>query len=337
MICFQYAIPKTLRQVIPLLSSKWGTTEILAGGTDLLALMKDYVITPTRLVNIKKVAGIDQVNYTAGKGLRVGALVTMGELSGHPLILEHYPILAQVIGDAASPQIRNRATIGGNLCQRPRCWYFRNGFGLLALDKRGKSLVLAGENRYHAILGNEGPAYFVSPSTVGPTLIALGATITIKGPKKTRRVPLGAFYVTPTNEGQREYDLQPNEIVAEVEIPSPEGLSVAYYEVRQKHGFDWPYATATVVLKLTGGVATNPIVMMSHVAPTPWRSREAEAVLAGQKITSAVASDAAKEAVRRAKCLSENGYKITIARAAVERCIRQVAGLEPIANRRPSV
>jgi xanthine dehydrogenase YagS FAD-binding subunit len=331
-ISFEYTSPSTVREALSALRSRWGSTEILAGGTDLIALMKDYVVTPTRLVNVKRVAGLDRVSYTVNKGLQVGALVTMDELAKHPLVAKYYPTLAQVIGDAASPQIRNRATIGGNLCQRPRCWYFRNGYGLLALDKKGESLVLNGENQYHAILGNSGPAYFVSPSTVAPTLIALGATIAIAGPGKTRRLPLGSFYVTPTKVGQREHALQPKEMLIEVSIPPAAGLSVAYQEVRQKHGFDWPFATATVVAKVTAGKMENPVVMMSHVAPIPWRSKEAENVLAGQKITPGLAAAAAQEAVKPAKSLGKNGYKIAIARTAVERCIRQAAGLDPVGN-----
>jgi xanthine dehydrogenase YagS FAD-binding subunit len=331
-ISFEYASPSSVKEALSALDSKWGSTEILAGGTDLIALMKEYVLTPTRLVNVKRIAGLDRVSYTARKGLQVGALVTMDDLAKHPLVTKYYPTLAQVIGDAASPQIRNRATIGGNLCQRPRCWYFRNGYGLLALDKKGKSLVLNGENQYHAILGNSGPAYFVSPSTVAPTLVALGAMVTIAGPKRTRRVTLDSFYLTPTKTGEREHALRPNEMVIEVNIPPVAGLSVAYQEVRQKHGFDWPLATATVVAKLKAGKMENPVVMMGHVAPIPWRSKEAEAVLAGQKITPVLAAAAAQESVKPAKSLGQNGYKIAIARTAVERCIRQAAGLNPIGN-----
>ncbi len=329
---FEYASPGSVGDALALLGAKWGSAEILAGGTDLLALMKDYVVTPNRLVNIKKIAGIGEVTLTPQKGLRVGALVTLDELAKHELVTKYYPTLAMAIADAASPQIRNRATLGGNLCQRPRCWYFRNGYGLLALDAKGESLVLKGDNRYHAILGNAGPAYFVSASTVAPTLIAYGASVVIQGPKGTREVRLENFYLAPTKETQREHDLHPNEIVIEVRIPPGSGLTTAYYEVRQKHGFDWPLATATVVVKMSAGKVQNPVVMMSHVAPVPWRSKEAEAVLAGQSLTPALASAAAQVAIKPAKSLGQNGYKIAIARVAVERCILTAAGLNPLAG-----
>jgi len=329
---FEYASPQSVRDALSLLAPKWGPTEILAGGTDLVALMKDYVVTPSRLVNIKKVAGISEVSFTLQKGLRLGALVTLDQLAKHPQVMKNYPTLALAIGDAASPQIRNRATLGGNLCQRPRCWYFRNGYGLLGLDAKGQSLVVKGDNRYHAILGNDGPAYFVSPSTVAPTLIAYGATVVIQGAKATRHVPLANFYLTPTKDGQREHDLRPNEIVIEVRIPPASGRTTSYYEVRQKHGFDWPMATATVAVTLTNNKVQNPMVILSHVAPVPWRSQEAEAVLAGQSLTPAIAAAAAQAALKPAKSLGQNGYKIPIARAAVERCILQVAGLDPLAG-----
>jgi xanthine dehydrogenase YagS FAD-binding subunit len=329
---FEYASPQSVQDALSLLDPKWGPTEILAGGTDLIALMKDYVVTPRRLVNIKRVAGISAVHFSSQKGLRIGALVTLDELAKHPLVTKNYPTLALAIGDAASPQIRNRATLGGNLCQRPRCWYFRNGYGLLALDGKGQSLVIKGDSRYHAILGNDGPAYFVSPSTVAPTLIAYGATVVIQGSKGTRNVPLENFYLSPTKDAQREHDLQPNEILIEVRIPPASGRTTSYYEVRQKHGFDWPLATATVAVTMTNNKVQNPLVILSHVAPIPWRSKEAEAVLAGQNLTPAVAAAAAQAAIRPAKSLGQNGYKIPVARAAVERCILQAAGLDPLAG-----
>jgi len=329
---FEYASPNSVQDAISLLNPKWGATEILAGGTDLVALMKDFVIKPTRLINIKKIAGMSAVSFTPRTGLCIGALVTMDDLAKHPLVTKQYPTLAQAIGDAASPQIRNRATLGGNLCQRPRCWYFRNGYGLLALDSKGQSLVLKGDNRYHAILGNNGPAYFVSPSTVAPTLIAYGAKVVMQGPKGIRQMLLEEFYVTPQRQTQREHVLLPNEIVTEVRIPPAPGMTTSYYEVRQKHGFDWPLATATVAMTMTNSGAKNPVVVMSHVAPVPWRSKEAEAVLAGQKLTAAVASAAAQAAVKDARSLGQNAYKISIARVTVERCILQTAGIDPMSG-----
>src|SRR5262245_51543628 len=237
---FEYASPKGKEQVSALLGSTWGETEVLAGGTDLLSLMKDDVTTPRRLVNIKGIAELHGVR-TDKDQLSIGALTTLAEIAASREVEQLYPVFAAAAGDAASPQIRNLATIGGNLCQRPRCWYFRAGHGLLAQGKNGKSLVLQGDSRYHAILGNEGPAYFVSPSTVAPVLIAYGATVRILGPRGTREIPLEKFFVIPKSEQEREHNLQPNEIVMDISLPAKRapGLRVGRYEVRQKEAFDW--------------------------------------------------------------------------------------------------
>ncbi len=210
---FTYSSPTDLPSALDLLGKQWGTTEILAGGTDLLALLKDDIVAPSRLVNIKKVGDLDSLAVDANRGLQAGCLVTLDELAREKRVAQLYPALAIALNDAASPQIRNMATVGGNLCQRPRCWYFRNGYGLLALDANGESLVLKGDNRYHAILGNTGPAYFVSPSTIAPVLVALGAKIDIAGPKGSRSISLEEFYRIPLKPGEREHDLAPSEMV----------------------------------------------------------------------------------------------------------------------------
>src|SRR5262249_11800256 len=185
----EYASPTAPEQAVSLLGSTWDSAEVLAGGTDLLALMKDDIVHPKRLVNIKAIHDFDGVS-SSDQGLRIGALTTLGDLADNVNIVKDYPALAETLHEAASPQIRNMATLGGNLCQRPRCWYFRNGFGLLPKDESGKDLVPRGENRYHAILGNDGPAKFVSPSTIAPVLIAYRAKIRLVGPKGKRELPL---------------------------------------------------------------------------------------------------------------------------------------------------
>ena len=324
---FTYSSPADLPSALDLLGKQWGRTEILAGGTDLLALLKDDIVTPSQLVNIKKVGDLDSLTVDANKGLQAGCLVTLDELARDKRVAQLYPALAMALSDAASPQIRNMATLGGNLCQRPRCWYFRNGYGLLALDANGESLVLKGDNRYHAILGNTGPAYFVSPSTIAPVLVALGANIDIAGPKGSRSISLEQFYTIPQKRGEREHDLAPNEMVICMNLPPPAaGSSTAYYEVRQKHGFDWPVATATVSLQKKGDNVTAASVVLGHVAPVPWRSKEAEAALVGKVIDDQVATDASSAALQPARNLGQNGYKIQVARVALKRAILAAAG-----------
>lgn len=320
MRAFEYASPANMDQALRLLGNSWDEAAPLAGGTDLLSLMKDDIVAPRRLVNIKEIGALRGISLSK-KGLRIGALTTIDELAGDPLVRQPYPVIATTASEIAGPQIRNMATIGGNLCQRPRCWYYRGGFGLLAKDQKGESLIPNGDNRYHAILGNSGPAYFVSPSTLAPLFIALGARLHLVGPRGKREIPLEKFYLIPKSESEREHDLKPNEIVTEVVIPPLAGALTATYEVRQKETMDWPLALAAVVLNLKGGRVSSARVLMGAVAPVPWRSTEAEAALLGKTITEEVAQAAGSAAVANAKNLGHNGYKIQLARVAVKRAI----------------
>src|SRR5256884_4020076 len=285
---FEYVSPTTKAQAVSLLGASWGGTEILAGGTDLLALMKDDIVSPKRLVNIKNIRDLRGIS-SSPQGLRMGALTTLADLADDAGIKKNYPALAEAAIEAASPQIRNMATLAGNLCQRPRCWYFRNGFGLLPKNESGKDLVAEGDNRYHAILGNDGPAKFISPSTIVPALIAYGATIRLVGPNGRRELPLQKFFVDPRTENDREHDLRSNEIVTDVVIPHAGTLKAAHYEIRQKEAFDWPLAVAAVGLKMNGSAVQSARVILGSVAPIPWRSPEAEQVLAGKTVSEAVA------------------------------------------------
>jgi xanthine dehydrogenase YagS FAD-binding subunit len=324
MRAFEYISPTTRAQAVSLLSSSWGNTEILAGGTDLLALMKDEVVSPKRLVNIKEIKELEGV-ASGPQAWRIGALTTLGDLADDRNIKQNYPALAEALIEAASPQIRNMATLGGNLCQRPRCWYFRNGLGLLPKSEAGKELVTDGDNRYHAILGNDGPAKFVSPSTIAPILIAYGASIRLVGPRGQREIPVEKFFLMPKTEAQREHDLRPNEIVAEVLLPHASELKAAHYEIRQKEAFDWPLAVAAVGLRMQGASVQSARVVMGYVAPVPWLSPEAAQVLRGQLIGEGTAQKAADRALGNAKPLTHNAYKVQLARVAVKRAILKAA------------
>jgi xanthine dehydrogenase YagS FAD-binding subunit len=327
MQAFEYASANKKEQVATLLGDQGA---ILAGGTDLLALMKDDVVAPRRLVNIKQIEGLRGVTYESGNGLRIGALTTLAELAEPRDGLSNYPMLTEAAREAASAQIRNLATIGGNMCQRPRCWYFRNGMGLLPTTKDGKSMMVEGDNRYGAILGNDGPAYFVSPSTIAPVLIAYGAKIRLYSAKASgsgvREIPLEKFFVIPTSEGQREHDLQPDEMVIELIVPPPsKGLKASSYEVRQRAAFDWPLSMASVTLKMDGNTVKSARVVLGHVAPSPWISPEAADALVGKPINHDTAMAAANAAVAKAKPLSRNQYKITLTKAAVKRAVLNAA------------
>jgi xanthine dehydrogenase YagS FAD-binding subunit len=323
MQAFEYASPATLHDALALLGSKWGETDVLAGGTDQISLMKDYLHTPHRLVNIKGIKELGGI-HNSPQGLRIGATVTFDELAGNQAVHTEYPSLHSAVMGISSPQMRNMGTVGGDLCQRPRCWYFRQGFGLLAL-KDGKSLVPNGDNRYHSIFGG-GPAYFVSASSLGPALIALGAKVKLVSATGSRVVPAEKFFVAPQSEAAREIALLPNEILTEIEIPPARGVKNATYEVRHKEALDWPLVTASVALQMSGSSVSKGRVVLGHVAPTPWVAAQAEQALAGKSLSADVIDQVADAAIAGAQPLSGNDYKVKLARVAVKRALLEASG-----------
>jgi xanthine dehydrogenase YagS FAD-binding subunit len=323
MQAFEYSNPATLREAVGMLGARWGEVDVLAGGTDLLSLMKEHIETPRRVVNIKNIKELGGIKKH-GTELRIGATVTLDDLERNPDIRRFYPALAQAAQGVSSPQIRNMGTVGGDICQRPRCWYYRNGFGLLGQDKDGKSLIPGGENKYHAILGNGGPAYFVSASSLGPALMALSAKIRLVSASGSREVDAAKFFVTPQDASGREIALLPNELVAEIVLPATDTHS-ATYEVRQKEALDWPLVTASVVLNMAGDTVSSARIVLGHVAPTPWVAADAQMALSGKAITQVVAGEAGKAAVEAATPLSQNRYKVQLARVAVKRALLMAA------------
>jgi xanthine dehydrogenase YagS FAD-binding subunit len=321
MEAFGYANPKTLKEAFGMLGSSWQDAAVLAGGTDLISMMKDRVMSPKVVVNIKGLAELKGIGQ-AGGGVRIGAAVTLDELASNATVRAQFPSLVQAALGVASPQIRNMGTVGGDLCQRPRCWYYRNGFGLLA-TKNGESLVPKGENRYHAIFGS-GPAYFVSASSFGPALIALDAKVKIASAKGVREVAAKDFFVSPASDSQRETAIEPGDIVTEVIIPT--GTKNATYEVRERDGLDWPLAAASVALKMNGSSVASAKVVLGHVAPTPWAAAAAEAALVGKAIDEATAEAAGLAAIQGARPLSQNEYKVQLAKVCVKRALLAAAG-----------
>ena len=322
MQAFEYASPSTLQEAFALLASD--DAQILAGGTDLISLMKEYIQTPKRVVNIKGIRELGGIR-PLHDGLRLGATVTFDELASGALVRSHYPAIHAAAIGVTSPQIRNMGTVGGDLCQRPRCWYFRNGYGLLAM-KDGKSLVPDGENKYHAIFG-DGPAYFVSASSLGPALIALNAKVVIHSARGPRTVEAEKFFVIPKDDLTREIDLKPDEIVTEILVPSTSAKN-ATYEVRQREALDWPLATASVALEMNGATVKEARIVLGHVAPVPWVAEDAATSLAGQHLDAAAAEKAAAAAVAGAHPFSQNGYKVQLAKVAVKRALLAAAGKE---------
>jgi xanthine dehydrogenase YagS FAD-binding subunit len=328
---FEYASPTDLESAIGLLNNRFGEAEILAGGTDLVTSLKQGIVSPKRLVSLKAIPKLKGIESASG-AIHIGAMTALADVLGNDGVRKNFPSITQAIEGIGSPQIIAMGTVGGDLCQRPRCWYFRQGFGLLA-QLEGKPLIPDGDNRYHAIFGNNGPAYFVSASSMGPPLIALGATLEITGPKgKTRKVGVAEFFRAPKSADERETVLAANEVLTRISIPM-RGLANATYEVRQRQGLDWPLVTASVAFARNAAAgksddkdgATRAEIVLGHVAPTPWRVPEAAALLDGKSADEELASRAAATAVHSARPLSKNAYKVRLVKTAVQRAILAAA------------
>ena len=310
---FEYAAPKSIEEATGLLSDKWGEAEVLAGGTDLITCMKQQIASPKRVVSLKNVAELKGIK-AEGKSIRIGATTTLGELIANSSVQEHFPALITAVKYITSPQLLTLGTVGGELLQRPRCWYYRNGLGLY-----NDSQVRGGDNRYHAIFGNEGKALFVHPSSLAPVLVALGATMIVAGAKgKKRNVAAAKFFQTPKSEQDRESALKPNEILAGIEVPTS-GLKNAVYEIRHRQVIDWPYVTAAIAFASKNGSASDARVVLGQVAPIPWLSQSAGKALNGAAISDATAAKAGDSATQGAKPLSKNEYKLQLVRVAVKR------------------
>jgi xanthine dehydrogenase YagS FAD-binding subunit len=326
MDAFEYASPATVKEAIALLGSDWESASVFGGGTDLISLLKDDVEETKRLVNIKRIGALHAIQNVNG-GLRIGAAVTVEQLVSAADVRKNFPSIVDAAEGIRSPQLHNMSTVGGWICQRPRCWYYRQGFGLLALDANGKSLVEQGDNRYHAIFGNSGPAKFISPSSLGPVLLALDGRITIEGPNGPRDIAAREFFVTPQKQGDRELALAPNEIVTAISIPAASrGMRNGWYEVRPKEGLDWPLTSAAVALKMNGSTVESARIAMGHVAPTPWPADDAAKLLEGKTITEETAAAAGDAAVQGATPLSRNAYKVQLARVSVKRALLAAVG-----------
>jgi xanthine dehydrogenase YagS FAD-binding subunit len=322
---FAYVNPTNEKDAVAALSPEHEKAMPLGGGQDLLARMKDYVTQPDRIVNVKN--ALETAVSPANGGLKIGAAMRMVDVAEHADIGRMYPAVAAAAIEVGTPQIRNQGTVGGNLNQRPRCWYFRNE-EFVCFKKGGNTCFSpAGENQFHAILGG-GPTFIVHPSSLAVPFVAYGATFRLLGPKGERLVPAAEYFTMPTLQNiQRETVLQPDELLTHVMLPAPGTIKSGHYEVRYKASHDWPIAFATVLLTMNGSSVQGARVVMGAVAPVPWRSQAAEQALTGKTITPEVATAAAEAALRGAMPLSQNAYKIQVAKTAVERAILRAAGL----------
>jgi xanthine dehydrogenase YagS FAD-binding subunit len=313
---FSYVKARSLQDVVDHLSAPG--SRILAGGTDLLGCLRDRVFTAEMLVSVTGLDKCRGIGATADGGVRIGALTTITEIAEHPLLTERYPGLAQAALEVASPQLRNQGTLGGNLCQKPRCWYYRGEFH--CLRKGGEMCyALGGENQYHAIFGSAGGCCIVHPSDTAPVLAALEASVRIVGQQGNRLVPVEKFHVLPGDNVEKETVLEHGEVVTEVLVPPPvSGLRSSYRKVRARRVWDFALAGVALALVFNGDLVERARVVLSGAAPVPWRSREAEEAITGKRLNRTTIATAAEEAVKHAEPLRYNGYKIPLFRAVLE-------------------
>jgi xanthine dehydrogenase YagS FAD-binding subunit len=318
---FSYVRASSLRHAVQQLASSGN--HVYAGGTDLLSCLRDGVFGAEKIVSI---AGIDQlrgITATKDGAIRIGALTTLTEVATSPLIAQNYAVLSQAAAAAASPQLRNQGTIGGNLCQCPRCWYFRSDFH--CLRKGGDTCyAINGENEFHCIFGGS-RCYIVHPSDTAPALLALEARAHITGPLGTRALPLGSFFVLPAQELAKENVLRPGEIITHITLPPlPPGLISSYRKVRARGSWDFALAGLGLALKLTGRRVDWVRVVLSGVAPIPWRALKAETALLGRDLNTRTSHEAAEASTTGAEPLSQNGYKVDLVRGIVQESLQAI-------------
>ncbi|HIE26569.1 TPA: xanthine dehydrogenase family protein subunit M [Candidatus Poribacteria bacterium] len=323
---FAYVNATSLEKAPSLLAEDWDEALIIAGGTDLLGELKEYIRSPQRLVNLKTIPNLDYIEYDE-RGLRIGALTKISKLETDPTVQYMFPALSQAAASVGTPQIRNMGTLGGNLCQRPRCWYYRGEYFNDCLRRGGYlCYAVAGNNKYHGIFG-VGPCYIVHPSDTAPALVALGAKVKIVGPEGERIISLEEFFVLPKENVTRENILQPYEVVAEVQIPDqPYGTKSLYLKVQEKPSMDFALASVAAVITMDGNTCRKANLLLGGVAPIPWRVEDAEGELSGKNITEDLAQRAAEASVQNATPLSQNAYKVTLVKALVKRAIMATAG-----------
>ena len=329
MNAFEWANASTVENAVRLLQPAAGQTDPdeiphpIAGGQDLHTTLKEYLVRPSRVVNLKTIAGLNTIKPDGKGGLLIGATVTIADIEENPDIRAKFSGLAEAAASIATPQIRNLGTIGGNLCQRPRCWYFR--LDSVKCRKKGGTTCYAatGENKYNAIFPT-GPSNIVHPSDLATILVALGASVTIMGTGPSRTIPLEEFFITPEQNVRKENILAPGEIVTEIQPPAPVGRST-YLKFKERESLDFAIAAVAAVIDLAPDrtVRTARLVL-GGVASTPWRVPEVEKSLVGKTLSEATMAKAATDALAGADPLAQNGYKDPMTQALVRRALAKL-------------
>ena len=319
---FAYARPKAVSEAIEL--ARGGAT-LMAGGTDLLGLMKDGIAAPERIADIRDLEPLKGWSRTKGKGLRIGALVPLVELETSSELARSMPIVREALVPAATLQLRTMGSVGGNLLQRNRCWYFRDEAYPCWLKGGVRCFAIEGDSRLHAVVGAE-ECVAVAPSDLAPALIAYDAVVSLAGPRGPRTMPLADLFVTPHGRVRREHAIAPDEVLIEVRVPeNAMSRRGAFEKAMERKTWSFAMVSVAVSVKLIGGVVHDPRIVLGGVAPVPWRARDAEKLLEGRALDDAACQAAADAALERAEPLKDNGYKVPLARELVRRTLRRLA------------
>jgi xanthine dehydrogenase YagS FAD-binding subunit len=317
---FQWTEPQTIAQALAWLAKANGKAVLMAGGTDIFTEIKEGVVEPDLVIDLKTIPGLSSIQKDKD-GVRIGALTTIADLAADAMIRQDYPGLSAAASSLATPQLRNVGTVGGNLCQRPRCWYYRDA--QMVCRKKGGSQCFAakGRNKYHAIFGG-GICHIVYPSDLAPMLVALDAQVTISSPLGERNLPLAEFYALPAKNVRRENVLAADELISEVKIPlAKKGTRSAYVKLKERETWDFALVSAAVRGAVSGAGLSDPRIVLGGVAPIPWRLGKTETSLKGRKLTEAMIKEALRADLQEARPLEENGYKVELVEAAVTRAL----------------
>jgi xanthine dehydrogenase YagS FAD-binding subunit len=324
---FERVQPKSWDEAAQLLATareRKISSEVKGAGTELLDRLKEYNLAPDQVVDLRRLTAHSSIQRKSSGAISIGALVTLSAVAES--VRKDFPALADACEGAATPQIRNAATLAGNLCQRPRCWYFRSS-EFQCLKKGGvECLAKSGENEFHAIFGNNTCA-IVHPSAAGVALVALNARIETLAAGGGRTLAAADFFVRPEVEISAENALKPGELVVEIHVEKPQGLHSAYRKIKQKQAFDWPLADAAVAWHEESGAAKDVRIVIGSAAPVPWRAKGAEALVEGKRIDAALAARAGEAALEGATPLGKNAYKLPMVAAVVRRTLLASAGL----------
>ncbi|HED64415.1 MAG TPA: xanthine dehydrogenase family protein subunit M [Planctomycetes bacterium] len=326
---FRLEFPKDVAAATSLLPSHRGPltprdARVLAGGQDLLGELKDHLVEPDTLVSLHRIPGLD--GFELGEDLRLGALVTLAVIERDTALRERFTVLAEAAESVATPQIRTQATLGGNLCQRPRCWYYRNEEAPCIKKGGAECFAFGGRNKYNAILGG-GPSYIVHPSDLAPALVCLDATVTKTAREGTETIALESFFTLPSEGSvQRENVLRANELLLGVHVPAlGPGWKSTYLKFRERESFDFALAAVALAVRLDGERIAEAKLVLGGVAPIPWRARAAEDFVAGKPNTRSTWKAAADLALAGAEPLEHNAYKIPLTKGLIQKAFRKLA------------